>query len=55
MGEIESLVKEFCGKVNASIPGGVPMRKLLATLVAVIGGVMAYKWLKENIAKLLEV
>ena len=55
MNDIETWVKEFMTKVNASVPGGLPMRKLLVALCAIVGGVMAYKWLKENLAKLLEV
>ena len=55
MAEIETWLKETMAKVNKQIPGGLPMRKFLVLICALVGGVMAYRWLKDNLAKLMEV
>lgn len=52
--DIEATIKEMFGRLSKHIPGGVPMKNLLVFICALVGGVVAYKWLKENLAKLLE-
>jgi hypothetical protein len=55
MEEIEEYLKNLMGSINRKIPGGTPMKRLLVLVIALVGGLMAYRWLKENLAKLLEV
>jgi len=55
MNEIEEWIRSTLTTINAKIPGGKPVRRLLVLVVAIVGGLMAYRWLKENLAKLLEV
>ena len=54
MSEIESGIRELFGKFSKQIPGGDGVKNLLVVLCAVIGGYLAYKWLKDNLSSLLK-
>ena len=55
MNEIEEWLRETVSSLNKRIPGGKSMRRLLVLILALVGGLMAYRWIKDNLAKLLEV
>ncbi len=55
MKEIEDWLKKIAAEVNAKLPGGTTLRKLLVLVLSLVAATLAYRWVRDNVSKLLGV
>ena len=54
MSEIESEIRKMVGGTLDKLGCGGSMRKLIVAIAALVGAYLAYRWLRDNLEKVVE-